>query len=154
VPPAALECVLEYMTRHIIGLEQRNGWRGHERTQAGLAWTRGELIERAFWPAGVFERPWSVVLDRLRADVPYIQDVIRKGNNKARVLLRAPRVSLSSIHAAKGGEADHVVLLTNMSTLTRKELQQNPDVERRVFYVGVTRARDSLLVVGNQNPLF
>jgi superfamily I DNA/RNA helicase len=65
--------------------------------------------------------------------------------------LRAtPRVRLSTIHSAKGAEADHVVLMTEMARRTHKEMENNPDDERRVWYVGVTRAREKLTIVNSQ----
>lgn len=57
------------------------------------------------------------------------------------------RVRLSTIHGAKGGEADHVVLLRDMARRTHDEMQNNPEDEARTFYVGVTRARERLTVV-------
>jgi DNA helicase-2/ATP-dependent DNA helicase PcrA len=61
-----------------------------------------------------------------------------------------PRVRLSTIHSAKGGEADHVVLMTEMAERSFQEMKINPDDERRVWYVGVTRARERLTVVASQ----
>jgi DNA helicase-2/ATP-dependent DNA helicase PcrA len=66
-----------------------------------------------------------------------------------------PKIRLSTIHAAKGAEADEVVLLTEMSNRTREIYEKEPDLERRVFYVGITRAKDTLTIVpGANNPLF
>lgn len=61
-----------------------------------------------------------------------------------------PAVRVGTIHAAKGLEADNVILSTSV---TRKIFecqnadQETHDEERRVEYVGVTRARKSLTVV-------
>lgn len=57
-----------------------------------------------------------------------------------------PRINISTIHGVKGGEADNVILLPDMAYRTYMEFQANPDDEHRVFYVGATRARDSLYV--------
>jgi DNA helicase-2/ATP-dependent DNA helicase PcrA len=65
-------------------------------------------------------------------------------------LRSTPRVRLSTIHSAKGGEADHVVLMTEMARRTYREMETNPDDERRVWYVGVTRTRDHLTVVNSE----
>ena len=49
---------------------------------------------------------------RIRADdVRYIERVLQRKER----LQERPRVRLSTIHASKGGEADHVVLLTEMA---------------------------------------
>lgn len=58
-----------------------------------------------------------------------------------------PQVQLETIHGAKGTEADHVAILTEQSRKTWDEAQRNTDDEHRVWYVGVTRARETLHVV-------
>mgnify|MGYP001593514736 CR=1 FL=1 len=62
----------------------------------------------------------------------------------------SPRVRLSTIHSAKGGEADHVVLMTEMAERSYQEMSKHPDDERRVWYVSVTRAKERLTVVSSQ----
>jgi len=58
-----------------------------------------------------------------------------------------PQVQLETIHGAKGAEADHVALITEQSRKTWDESQRNTDDEHRVWYVGVTRARETLHLV-------
>ena len=60
---------------------------------------------------------------------------------------KAPRIKVSTIHASKGGEADHVLLMTDMSRRTFDNAQNAYDDECRVFYVGATRCRHTLNVV-------
>lgn len=99
------------------------------------------------------DAPWFEALDKIpHEDVAYIRTVVK--HHGAKALTRDPKVHLSTIHAAKGGEADHVVLLTDLSRVISNEIQRQPDHERRVFYVGLTRARESLQLVGFNNPLF
>jgi hypothetical protein len=87
---------------------------------------------------------WHEALDRLPPeDVAYIVAARQRGEH----LLGRARVRLSTIHAAKGGEAEHVVLFREMARRTFDEMEQNEDDERRVFYVAVTRARERLTVV-------
>lgn len=59
-----------------------------------------------------------------------------------------PRVRVSTIHGAKGMEADNVLLLTSTSQAVSRamETQDGANEERRVQYVGVTRARKRLVV--------
>ena len=64
-----------------------------------------------------------------------------KGGHK---LTSEPKVTIDSIHAVKGGEADNVVLMTDMSKRTYENYLFDPDDEYRVFYVGVTRAKQNL----------
>jgi DNA helicase-2/ATP-dependent DNA helicase PcrA len=61
------------------------------------------------------------------------------------------RVKLSTIHGAKGGEADNVLLLTDLSTKFAREYDRNADDIHRLFYVGLTRARESLHIVLPKN---
>jgi superfamily I DNA/RNA helicase len=55
---------------------------------------------------------------------------------------------MSTIHGSKGGEADNVVLFTDLSTAA---MQQNTDDLHRVFYVGVTRTKENLYLVEPQD---
>lgn len=88
---------------------------------------------------------WHEAMDRLPQDERnYMLRALRKGEK----LLARPRVRVSTIHGSKGGEADHVVLLTDMASRTYSEALENPDDERRVWYVAVTRTRQRLSIVG------
>jgi DNA helicase-2/ATP-dependent DNA helicase PcrA len=60
-------------------------------------------------------------------------------------------VKLSTIHGAKGGEADNVLMLTELSTKFADEYQRNPDDINRLLYVGITRAKQSLHLVHPRN---
>ena len=60
-------------------------------------------------------------------------------------------IKLSTIHAAKGGEADNVMLLTDLTRKADLEYWRQRDEERRVFYVGMTRARNTLNIVRSQS---
>jgi len=60
-------------------------------------------------------------------------------------------VRLSTIHGAKGMEADRVVLLTSMTERVLENFEKDPDSEHRVYYVGVTRARETLDIVDGVN---
>ncbi len=57
------------------------------------------------------------------------------------------KIDIRTIHSIKGGEADNVVLLLNVTKSVFKNIQQNPDSEHRVFYVGATRARKNLYIL-------
>ena len=60
-------------------------------------------------------------------------------------LFGKPRIIISTIHRAKGGEADHVVLIPDVSQKPWEQL--NTDCERRVLYVALTRARETLTII-------
>jgi superfamily I DNA/RNA helicase len=90
---------------------------------------------------------WHEVLN----DIPmstraYYISCLRRGEK----LTRTPRIRIDTIHGVKGGEADHVALMSDMSYRTHKSYTQDPDSEHRVFYVGVTRARHNLHIIEAQ----
>lgn len=66
-------------------------------------------------------------------------------------LISKPKIELSTIHGVKGHEAERVILLGTMSQRTSDTLFNEPDQEHRVWYVGVTRAINSLMLVEGQN---
>jgi len=60
-------------------------------------------------------------------------------------------IKLSTIHGAKGGEADNVLLLSDLSTRFAKEYDKNSDDINRLLYVGITRAKQTLHIVLPKN---
>lgn len=97
------------------------------------------------------ETAWFDALDRLPTkDVSYVRLALSRGEK----LRGPPRVRVSTIHGAKGGEAEHVVLMTEMARRTFREAEYAPEDEARVWYVGVTRAKERLTIVGAQTQQF
>jgi DNA helicase-2/ATP-dependent DNA helicase PcrA len=92
---------------------------------------------------------WHDALDRIPAEEMGYLLAARKRGEK---LLAEPRVRISTIHGAKGGEADHVVLLKEIARRTHREMELDEDSERRVWYVGATRARQDLTIVEASTP--
>jgi DNA helicase-2/ATP-dependent DNA helicase PcrA len=92
---------------------------------------------------------WHVALDKISpVERAYI---VRCRRNRER-LSRPPRVRVGTVHESKGGEADRVILLTDMAPRTHAEAAERPDDEARVWYVGATRARQELCVVRPRGP--
>ena len=61
---------------------------------------------------------------------------------------------ISTLHAAKGTEYDLVYLIdVNDGVIPYKKAVLDADIEeeRRMFYVGLTRARDELFITAVQN---
>ena len=81
-----------------------------------------------------------------RREVNYLKQMRRRGEK----LNQAPRITLSTIHGAKGGEAENVVLLTDLSFNTMRSYEKNPDDENRLFYVGATRTKEHLHIIRPQ----
>jgi DNA helicase-2/ATP-dependent DNA helicase PcrA len=72
--------------------------------------------------------------------------MLRRGEN----IKAEPRIELSTIHGSKGGEADNVMLFTDLPRKADMKYWNDKDEERRVFYVGMTRARNKLHLVRAQ----
>jgi superfamily I DNA/RNA helicase len=69
-----------------------------------------------------------------------------------------PRVIVSTIHGCKGGEADVVYLFPDLSPRAAEEWDEPDGSEgkegiRRAFYVGITRAREELVICEPFSPL-
>ena len=65
-----------------------------------------------------------------------------------------PSIDISTYHASKGREADIVVLNTDCYKRTWDEQQRNPDVETRLCYVGITRARNKALILAPRTDMY
>ena len=72
---------------------------------------------------------------------------LRKMRANGEQLNKKPRIELSTIHAAKGGESQNVVLLTDLTKTTLETYHKNPDDENRLFYVGATRTKENLHII-------
>lgn len=84
--------------------------------------------------------PWHKVLTRMSPVEAHYFRVLEL-NGKLNV---KPNIRLSTIHGAKGGEADHVLLVTDMASMVYESLYSSSDDEHRVWYVAITRAKQSL----------
>ena len=73
----------------------------------------------------------------------YIRIMLANGEN----LNEDARIFISTIHAIKGGEKDNVIICLDLGNKPKKAMQKNndkADEEHRVWYVGITRARNNL----------
>lgn len=99
-----------------------------------------ELAGPEPWPKSV----WHEALRNIpKADREWYLSIRRRGGS----LFEPPRIRIDTIHGVKGGEADNVMLLTDMTSRTMSAAQANPDSEARVWYTGVTRTKNSLNIV-------
>jgi DNA helicase-2/ATP-dependent DNA helicase PcrA len=87
---------------------------------------------------------WHTALDRISdEEKEYFLAALRQGES----LSGDPRITISTIHGSKGGEADNVLLITDMSPKTYNSYQENQDDEVRVFYVAMTRTKKNLHII-------
>ena len=105
-----------------------------------------DMLEKDFGLLVPKDKIWHKVLDFPLSEKVYIISLLRRKEN----LNRAPRITLSTIHGSKGGEADNVMLLTELPRVIDENYFENKDDERRVFYVGMTRAKKELHIVRSQ----
>jgi DNA helicase-2/ATP-dependent DNA helicase PcrA len=91
------------------------------------------------------DRPdWMDALSAIGSDErEYIRRLRREGES----LSKEGRIVISTIHGCKGGEADNVLLLPDISKRVMGNMQRDRDQELRVWYVGVSRARENLYLI-------
>ena len=91
---------------------------------------------------------WDQVLDRIKSeDRAYASTLIKRGVD----LNAKPKIKLSTIHGAKGGEADNVYLMLDLSGKALEEMAKNPDDGYRVLYTGITRTKENLVLQMPEN---
>jgi len=91
--------------------------------------------------------PWYEAFDKANnEDKNYIRLLL---SNKEK-LNENPRIKISTIHAAKGGESENVVLVLDNARKIREAVVKSSkkrDEEHRVWYVGVTRSKRNLYLM-------
>ena len=76
-------------------------------------------------------------------DREYIKEMMENGED----LDLPARIFISTIHAFKGGEQDNIILCLDQPNKIKKAVRKSKnksDEEHRVWYVGITRARNNL----------
>ena len=88
------------------------------------------------------EGDWSVLKFK-DYQIDYIKELVASGED----LNKPARIKLSTIHAVKGEEAENVILFTDLERIIYNAAQVNKDTEHRLFFVGVTRAKENLFIM-------
>jgi len=99
-----------------------------------------EYIPNGNWDP---EKNWYDIFVADQKEILYIRNIISGGEK----LYENARIWLSTIHAIKGGEEDNVILSLHQGAKVQKSISlsvDKQDEEHRVWYVGVTRARNNL----------
>ena len=137
-----VKSIYYYMT---VGQGVKRGFKGMNfQTVPGQTFSYRELREN-YGLLITNNVPWQSALDKVPSSRSiYLQSIMLRNKKE---LSQEPRIKLSTIHGAKGGEADHVMLLTDLSRKADDSFLRNRDSERRVFYVGATRAKKSLHII-------
>jgi DNA helicase-2/ATP-dependent DNA helicase PcrA len=96
------------------------------------------------------DTPWHVGLDRINErEERLIKSLLKKKED----LRKPPRITASTIHGAKGGEADKVMLLTDISRKGLDAYYKDAEEMRKVFYTGMTRAKQELHVIAPETEV-
>jgi len=86
---------------------------------------------------------WYEVMNFKPEEIEYYRACRQRGER----LLAKPRITVSTIHGVKGGQADNVFLLTDMAPKSYEALvRRKSDEEKRVFYVATSRAKEKLFI--------
>jgi DNA helicase-2/ATP-dependent DNA helicase PcrA len=99
-----------------------------------------EYIPNGNWDP---EKNWYDIFVADQKEILYIRNIISGGEK----LYENARIWLSTIHAIKGGEEDNVILSLHQGAKVQKSIRlsvDKQDEEHRVWYVGITRARNNL----------
>jgi hypothetical protein len=117
---------------------------------AGVGWDKGDPDERVFTAAdlGYDAGPiWHDALVKIPLETrEYYLACMRRGEK----LTAQPRIRIETIHGAKGLESENVLLATDMTYRVQQGYELDPDSEHRVFYVGMTRASERLVLIAPQ----
>ncbi|HPY57080.1 MAG TPA: 3'-5' exonuclease, partial [Sedimentibacter sp.] len=103
------------------------------------------------------------ILEEIGSYCSDIKEFLRKINNLRDVITRASEngnalVTLTTIHSAKGLEYDYVYMIDNLNelnidkNLSVEDYQSKLEEERRIFYVGMTRAKEKLNIIVPGEP--
>jgi len=79
------------------------------------------------------------------------ENYIRNMRANGEKINKNPRIIMSTIHGAKGGEADKVLLLQDITNAAMETFANDPDELHRLFYTGATRAKKELHIVDPKN---
>ena len=116
-------------------------------------WTKGKILEEKeekectdFMGNELFNRTkkwYDVFVAAPEKEKRYIRIMLENGED----LDADARIFMSTIHAIKGGEEDNVILSLHQGDKIQKSIKRSVDKrdeEERVWYVGITRARNNL----------
>ena len=78
---------------------------------------------------------------------PMTETYIRNMRANGEMINKNPRIIMSTIHGAKGGEADKVLLMQDITNAALETFSHDPDELHRLFYTGATRAKRELHVL-------
>ena len=125
-------------------------------------WTKGKILDekeekecKDFMGEEHFNRKlnwYDVFVTAPEKEIRYIRLMLENGED----LDQDARIFMSTIHAIKGGEEDNVILALHQGRTIQKSIKRSvdkKDEEERVWYVGITRARNNLYKLKSKTKL-
>lgn len=113
--------------------------------------TRDVFAWEDLWSEDAKNHSWMEALPYMPpGDREYIRALRRRGES----LTRPGRVRIGTVHSVKGAEADNVVLVTDISKKVDHGRAVDPDSEHRVLYVGLTRAKERVILMRPRTSVF
>jgi len=141
VPYDVVKTIYKYMDGKLI----KHGHKGLRTAGVETMFTHALLTEKH---GLLTDAIWHEALTKIGEDKRnYLIALLRRG---VKLTGKVP-IKLSTIHGAKGGEADNVLLISDLSTKFAREYDTNPDDINRLLYVGITRAKQALHVILPRN---
>lgn len=86
--------------------------------------------------------PWYDAFELPVNEITYYRDLFKNKTNP-----EENNITISTIHGVKGGEADNVVLMLDVTRNVYSSIKNNTDSELRCLYVALTRAKKNLHIV-------
>jgi superfamily I DNA/RNA helicase len=137
VPFEVVRTVYKYIDTRFV----KHGYKGLRTADPAAMYTIDSLKEKhGLLSTEIWHQALTKIAENQRH---YLIAVLRRGT---RLTGKVP-IKLSTIHAAKGGEADNVLLMGDLTTKFAREYDRNADDVNRLLYVGITRAKQTLHIV-------
>ena len=97
--------------------------------------------------------PWELSMDKLdKYTKKYASHLYSVYKEQKEEMFNNAKIRIMTIHAAKGREADNVIVCTDIPRSVKASMaQDNDDTEAKVFYVAITRAKQNLYIYSNNN---
>lgn len=133
--------VVKAVYKYLDGNAVKHGHKTLRAADPALSYTMADLKDKH---GLLTDAIWHEALTKIGEDKRnYIIAILRRGT---RLMGHVP-IRLSTIHGSKGGEADNVLLMTDLTTKFTRDYERNSDDINRLFYVGITRAKQTLHIV-------
>ena len=111
-----------------------------------------EIVDNYGLKPDCLGRDWKEVFERT-IDVER-RSFIEKALENEEDLHGEPRIAISTIHQAKGGEAENVAVYLDLSKAQKRTSMLQPDGLHRQFYVAITRTIDNLYLIQAQDDYY